>query len=198
MQFSFAAISAIATLASKAIASPIEARSDSMYIILVKNSCSQTVWPGVGQTLDSPSQVSYADSGFELAPGASRGIAVPTNWLAGRVFGRTGCTGSGASMTCAVGNCAGGISCLESTGVPGVSLAEFSYSAMVKTFYNLSLISGYNLPMKITPTDSSCSTYDCTSQSCSDTQAYQPGSSSNPTMGCPLTSGYTVEFCPSS
>jgi len=195
MQFTLFTVSALAALASTAFASPISQRSTgAYYMIQIVNQCSQTVWPGVGQTGSSPGQVSYADSGFELAPGADRVIAVPTNWVAGRVFGRTGCTGSGDDFSCAVGDC-GGLSCSESTGVSGVTLAEFSYSDMVETFYNISLVSGFNLGMKITTTDSTCPAFECSSNSCSDTQAYLPGSSANPCHGCPLSAGYVVTFC---
>lgn len=164
-------------------------------MIQVVNNCQQTIWPGVGQTITSPSRVNDADGGFQLLPGQSHIFAVPTNWLAGRVFARTGCTYDGG-FKCAVGDC-GGLSCSLNSGIAGVSLAEFSYSTeMDKTFYNLSLDSGYNLPIQVRPSASQCETYTCGSAQCSDSQAYQPWSDKNPCMGCTLNSGYIVTFCP--
>lgn len=166
------------------------------YQIQVVNNCKETIWPGLGQVDSSSVKMSYEDSGFALAQGASRTLSIPTKWLAGRIFARTGCTGSGASMTCAVGQCSGGQGCTSTSGVPNVSLAEFSYSDMDLTFYNLSLDSGYNLPIQVKPTAGECATYTCKSKDCSDDQAYQPWSSKNPCMGCKLSSSYTVTFCP--
>lgn len=164
-------------------------------MINVINSCSETVWPGVGQVSSSPGKIMTHDAGFELAPGVQKVIYAPADWVAGRVFARTGCTGSGDSFTCAVGDC-GAFACGDSTGVSGVTLAEFSYSEMVKTFYNISLISGYNVGMKITPTDDTCPTFDCPDGDCSDQQAYRSNDGTNPCAGCGLNSGFTVEFCP--
>lgn len=196
MQFTFTSITAIAALASTALASPIVSRS-SGYKVTVLNSCSETIWPGAGQDSSSPSQLSYADSGFELASGASRTISVPADWVAGRFFARTGCTGTADSdFSCAVGDC-GAFGCLNNSGIPGVSLAEFSYSDMGMIFYNLSLISGYNLGLSVTPTDATCPAYSCESESCSDSEAYQLDSSANPCYGCALISNYVLEFCPS-
>lgn len=196
MQFSLSAITAFVALASTAIAAPIEARSSGSFAITIKNSCSQTVWPGVGQVSSSPGKVADEFAGFQLSAGASKTITVPANWVAGRIFGRTGCTGSGSSLQCAVGDC-GGLSCASNTGVNGVTLAEFSYSEMAMTFYNISLLTGYNLGMKITPTDGTCPAFSCPTGGCSEFQAYKTGSSANPCSGCPLSAAYTVEFCPS-
>lgn len=194
MQFTFSTIAALTALASTAFASPISQRDTGMYMINVVNQCSQTIWPAAGQTLDSPGKICDDFAGFVLAPGASKVIAVPTNWVAGRLFARTGCLYEGDNFVCETGDC-GGFTCGSSTGVSGVTLAEFSYSDMVKTFYNISLVSGFNLGMKITTTDSTCPAFECSSSQCSDTQAYLAGSSSNPCHGCPLSAGYTVTFC---
>ena len=166
------------------------------YQIKVVNNCKETIWPGVGQVDSSPVKISYEQSGFALTQGSSKTLSIPTKWLAGRLFARTGCTGSGASMVCAVGQCSGGQGCTSTSGVPNVSLAEFSYSDMDLVFYNLSLDSGYNLPIQVTPTAGECATYTCKSKDCSDEQAYQPWSTKNPCMGCKTSSSYTVTFCP--
>lgn len=186
---------ALFVFVSSVVSTPIEARNTGMYMIQIVNNCQQTIWPGVGQTVDSPGKVSERDGGFELTPGASKVIAVPNDWIAGRVFGRTGCNYNNGVLSCAVGDC-GGLSCSQHTGVPDVTLAEFSYSDMVKTFYNISLISGFNLGMSIRPSDPSCETFTCGSAQCSPNQAYQPGASTNPCMGCSLSSGFIVTFCP--
>ncbi|CCG84461.1 protein of unknown function [Taphrina deformans PYCC 5710] len=196
MQFSLSAITAIAAFASSVIAAPVEARSTGVYTITVKNSCSQTIWPGVGQVSSSPGKIDSQSGGFELASGGSRTISVPTDWIAGRIFARTGCSGSGSSFHCAVGDC-GAYSCVDNTGISGVTLAEFSYSDMVKTFYNISLISGYNLGMRISSNDATCPAFSCPTGGCSEFQAYKAGSGANPCAACPLAAAYTVEFCPS-
>ncbi|BFZ54200.1 Thaumatin [Savitreella phatthalungensis] len=172
------------------------AAGNGYYALKIVNNCKQTIWPGLGQVSTSPAKLSDADSGFELAQGASKVLHVPTNWVAGRVFARTGCTGSGSSFSCTSGSCSSGLACSSTSGVPNLSLAEFSYSDMDMIFYNLSLDSGYNLPIQITPTDAKCLTYTCGSKDCSDEQAYQPWSSKNPCMGCSKSSSYTVTFCP--
>lgn len=187
--------SAFFLFVSSVVSSPIEPRSTGMYMIEIVNNCQQTIWPGVGQTLDSPGRVSDSEGGFELTPGTARMIAVPSNWVAGRIFARTGCGYNNGVLSCAVGDC-GGLSCALNTGVSGVTLAEFSYSEMAMTFYNISLISGFNLGMSIRPSDPTCETFTCGSAQCSPNQAYQPGASTNPCMGCPLSSGYIVTFCP--
>ncbi len=48
------------------------------------------------------------------------------------------------------------------TGVPPATLAEFTLSgAGGKDYYDVSLVDGYNLPIKITPSISSCHTASC-------------------------------------
>lgn len=196
MQFTFTTISAITALASTAFASPIVPRSTG-YTVYIMNSCSETIWPAGGQASSSPSSLSYADSGFELASGATRAVSVPSGWVAGRFFARTGCSGSGDSFTCEVGDC-GGLGCLNNSGIPDVTLAEFSSASMDLIFYNLSLVSGYNLGLKVTPSSTSCPAFDCPTGSCSDSDAYLPGSSANPCHGCTESANYVLEFCPAS
>lgn len=194
MQFTFTTFSAIAALASTAFASPIAPRSEG-YTLYIVNSCEETIWPAGGQDSTSPSSISYADSGFELASGATRAVTVPADWVAGRFFARTGCSGSGSSFHCQVGDC-GALGCLSNTGVSGVSLAEFSSADMELVFYNLSLDSGYNIGLQVSASVESCPSFVCADESCPDTQAYQPGSSANPCYGCSTTANYVLEFCP--
>jgi hypothetical protein len=192
MQFSTLLSGALAL--SFVAAAPAQDSGANSYTINIINNCAQDVWPAVGNDVNSPAMIAYADSGFKLTPGASRTVTVPNLVNAARVFGRTGCDANG--MNCAVGDC-GSDKCLTKTGVPGVTLAEFSWSAMRLIFYNISLISGFNLPMQIkTVAGNTCKTYTCTSKDCSDDMAYQPWSSKNPCIGCELEQNYEVIFCP--
>ncbi|ORY87915.1 thaumatin [Protomyces lactucae-debilis] len=192
MQFSTLLTSALAI--SFAAAAPASADGSNSYTIKVINHCAFDVWPALGNDVNSPVDIAYADSGFQLWPGADKTITIPNLVNAARLFGRTGCDANGRN--CAVGDC-GSDKCLKNTGVPGVTLAEFSWSAMRLIFYNISLISGYNLPMQIkTVGGDACKTYTCTSKDCSDDMAYQPWSSKNPCIGCDLAQNYEVIFCP--
>ncbi|KAK4246984.1 putative thaumatin family protein [Corynascus novoguineensis] len=88
---------------------------------------------------------------------------VSPDW-AGRIWGRTNCSfnadGSGPSTysgvdgygaACVTGDCLGKLDCLSAGRVPA-TLAEFTLqggSAHNQTFYDISLVDGYNLPLAI-------------------------------------------------
>lgn len=139
--------------------SPLMKRDEGKKPLKVTNKCEQTIWPGVG----SQQGTGPGTGGFELASGASRDMEVDYNWQ-GRVWGRTNCTfnlegtrasnlngqdGSGAA--CKTGDCGGVLNC-QLTGETPVTLAEFLLEGGVdgdQTFYDISLVDGYNLPMAI-------------------------------------------------
>ncbi|ORY67334.1 thaumatin family protein [Pseudomassariella vexata] len=112
--------------------------------LIVTNSCGDTIWPGLAtQSGEGPES-----SGFELGPGETRNMTVGSSW-AGRVWGRTNCTTGDDTATCATGDCFGRLECEFSGQVP-VTLAEFTLSGGVtgrQTFYDISLVDGYNLPV---------------------------------------------------
>ncbi|RDA95415.1 hypothetical protein CP533_5382 [Ophiocordyceps camponoti-saundersi (nom. inval.)] len=69
----------------------------------------------------------------------------------GRVWGRTNCTVNGNSCACKTGDCFAKLDYVFS-GAPPATLAEFNLAGGVQgmqTFYDLSLVDGYNLPMGI-------------------------------------------------
>ncbi|KAK3903689.1 Osmotin, thaumatin-like protein [Staphylotrichum tortipilum] len=127
--------------------------------LIVANSCAETIWPGVV----TQSGIAPAAGGFELAPGASQTMFVSADW-AGRIWGRTNCSfnadGSGPSMedgvdglgaACMTGDCLGKLNC-QFTGQVPTTLAEFTLSggaSNTQTFYDISLVDGYNLPLAI-------------------------------------------------
>lgn len=126
----------------------------------ITNNCAETIWPGIAsQTGTGPDT-----GGFELKTGISKSLAVGGDWQ-GRVWGRTNCSfnadGSGASnlngnngggQACQTGDCNGVLSCVVTGNTP-VTLAEFFLaggSDGKHTYYDISLVDGYNLPMGLT------------------------------------------------
>ncbi|XWV25983.1 hypothetical protein QJ857_gp1097 [Tupanvirus soda lake] len=116
--------------------------------IKVTNNCPKKIWVATYGQNYIP-----ANGGFELGPHTSNNITVPSNWTAGRIWGRTGCVpGPNGALVCETGDCNGKLNCTV-TGQPPASLAEFTLSNNPNTpdYYDLSLVDGYNLPISITP-----------------------------------------------
>ncbi|HET6346414.1 MAG TPA: thaumatin family protein, partial [Myxococcota bacterium] len=85
----------------------------------------------------------------QLASGASVQLTASADW-SGRLWGRTGCTfdGDGAGA-CATGDCGGQLQCAVGGQSPA-TLAEFTFAgAGQQTFYDVSLVDGFNVPMQI-------------------------------------------------
>jgi beta-mannosidase len=140
--------------------------------LLITNQCSENIWPGIStQSGTGPGQ-----NGFLLEPGESNNQTVSEDWQ-GRVWGRTNCSfndegtasSSGGGRACTSGDCYGALNC--QVGVSGthyilqtrdrqrltpiqgdvpVSLAEFTLDAGDgHTYYDISLVDGYNIPVAI-------------------------------------------------
>jgi len=112
----------------------------------ITNSCPGTIWPGI----TTQHGIGPGTGGFELASGDSRDLWVGPTWQ-GRAWGRTNCTVNGESAGCATGDCFGKLDCEFSGAVPA-TLAEFNLAGGVsgrQTFYDISLVDGYNLPVGI-------------------------------------------------
>ncbi|EJP64405.1 Hsp70-like protein [Beauveria bassiana ARSEF 2860] len=108
--------------------------------------CDTTIWPGTA----TQAGLGPGTGGFELNPGESKNLSVGSNWQ-GRVWGRTNCTVNGDSCACQTGDCFAKLDCDFSGAVPA-TLVEFNLAGGVngmQTFYDISLVDGYNLPVGI-------------------------------------------------
>ncbi|CAI9632665.1 glycoside hydrolase family 2 protein [Alternaria burnsii] len=120
--------------------------------LLVTNRCPESIWPGIS----TQSGTGPGENGFKLEPGETKNQTVSEDWQ-GRVWGRTNCTfnsdgtaaESGRGKACGSGDCNGALNCQVGGDVP-VSLAEFTLDAGDgHTYYDISLVDGYNVPMAI-------------------------------------------------
>ncbi|KAI9509162.1 thaumatin [Russula earlei] len=126
--------------------------------ITVYNACPFTICSGK----PVPSQV----TGWEAPAYSHVAFDVADDWTSGRIWGRRDCDFSSnpGANSCLDGGCDGGLVCdhVTGTGVPPATLAEFTLSGFANGFdyYDVSLVDGYNLPMKITNT-AGCSVASC-------------------------------------
>ncbi|KAH6333736.1 hypothetical protein HBI37_166060 [Parastagonospora nodorum] len=120
--------------------------------LLVTNRCPGDIWPGIS----TQSGKGPKENGFKLQPGETKNQTVSEDWQ-GRVWGRTNCTfnsdgtgpASGSGKACYSGDCNGILNCQVGGDVP-VSLAEFTLDAGDgHTYYDISLVDGYNVPIAI-------------------------------------------------
>ncbi|KAH6630511.1 thaumatin family protein [Chaetomium sp. MPI-SDFR-AT-0129] len=127
--------------------------------LTITNSCEESIWPG----LVTQTGVGPPSHGFELVPGTSRVMFLSSDW-AGRVWGRTNCTFNadgtgprtpegvnGRGRACLTGDCGGRRNCTGSGENP-TTVSEFTFrggSNNDQTFYDISLVDGYNLPVSI-------------------------------------------------
>lgn len=112
-----------------------------------RNNCNQTIWVGA---LNNPGRTLPVQGGWALAPAQQYTIDVSDTW-AGRFWGRTGCTfDSNGNGACVSGDCGSKLACAGAGGAPPATLMEFTLSgASGLDFYDVSLVDGYNLPVKI-------------------------------------------------
>jgi hypothetical protein len=138
----------------------VSPRSSQTIPLKITNNCADTIWPAIA----SQAGTGPDTGGFELPTGTSKDLKVGADWQ-GRVWGRTNCSfnaqGTGASnlngnngggRACDTGDCNGVLSCVV-TGDTPVTLAEFDLAGGSKgtqTFYDISLVDGYNLPLGLT------------------------------------------------
>lgn len=121
--------------------------------IHVTNLCQEDIYPGI----NTQSGTGPSTNGFKLQPNESRELLVSENWQ-GRLWGRTNCSfneeGTRPSngkigKACGSGDCNGILDCKVGGDVP-VTLAEFTLNAGDgQTYYDISLVDGYNIPMAI-------------------------------------------------
>jgi len=128
------------------------------------NKCPFTIWVGAFGTQSTPER-----GGWRLNPGESKTVAIAVNgeW-SGRFWGRTDCDNSGR---CSSGQCKA-LQCDGTTGQTPATLAEITFNgAGGLDFYDVSLVDGYNLPIKMRPVAGTFTTgnggmYDCKEAGC--------------------------------
>ncbi|KAK8851715.1 thaumatin family protein [Apiospora arundinis] len=121
-------------------------KRDNPIPLIITNNCREDLWPGIATQHGDPPE----SGGFALSPGKTRNLTVGPDWQ-GRIWGRTNCTTSGDTATCMTGDCFGKLACEFGGAVP-VTLAEFNLAGGEtgkQTFYDISLVDGYNLPLGI-------------------------------------------------
>ncbi|KAF8308016.1 Osmotin, thaumatin-like protein, partial [Clavulina sp. PMI_390] len=126
----------------------------------VKNNCSFTVWPAISVGSAKPS----SPTGWQANAGTSTSFSVPDNWTAGRIWGRQGCdfSTSSSASSCLTGGCAGGLLCdaTSGTAVGPTTIAEFTLGSSGIDYVDVSIVDGFNIPIKITDSNG------CTGASC--------------------------------
>ncbi|KAL9107750.1 MAG: hypothetical protein Q9227_007372 [Pyrenula ochraceoflavens] len=128
-------------------------KRDSALPLQIVNYCEEDIYPGV----QTQSGTGPPQTGFLLRPGDSLNQTVSADWQ-GRVWGRTNCSfnadgtapaNNAPGKACLTGDCGGTVTC-KGTGETPASLAEFTLQTTSgQTFYDLSLVDGYNVPMGI-------------------------------------------------
>ena len=118
----------------------------------ITNRCNYTVWAAA-----------VPGGGRQLKSGDSWALDVAAGTTGGRIWARTGCNfdGSGRGQ-CQTGDCGGLLECIH-YGTPPNTLAEFAlnqYNDM--DFYDISLVEGFNVPIKFSPNSSSGRALNCT------------------------------------
>jgi hypothetical protein len=77
-------------------------------------------------------------------------LALKPHWN-GRIWPRTECSGSGAALICKTGDCNGQLDCKGSS-AKGATLFEPNFGVEnTADFYDVSLVSGYNVPLSVKP-----------------------------------------------
>ncbi|EMC92171.1 hypothetical protein BAUCODRAFT_38201 [Baudoinia panamericana UAMH 10762] len=128
---------------------------DTSIPLIISSSCPDIIYPAVlTQGGTGPT-----NTGWAAQPNSNQTLYVSEDWQ-GRVWARTNCSniGSGSSSSsstssgstgCSTGDCGGLVAC-KGPGTPPATLAEFTLSGShQQTFYDISLVDGYNLPMAI-------------------------------------------------
>lgn len=138
------------------LASTAATASSGERLIKITNNCTIPLHPGVLTTNGSfPANT----SGFHLPQGNSRTITVPPDWV-GRIWGRTNCTFDPVTGvgTCGTGDCGGKLECGSNAGAPPATLAEFTMAGHGGlSYYDVSIVDGYDLDMSIIPANRSAS-----------------------------------------
>ncbi|KAI0057015.1 Osmotin thaumatin-like protein [Artomyces pyxidatus] len=152
-------IVSIPSLLALSLASVASSRTFTVY-----NACPFTIWC-IFTDLNVGTATPDQTTGWEAGAYTAVSFFVPDNWQAGRIWARRDCdfsTNPGPN-SCLDGGCNGGLVCdpHTGTGVPPATVAEFTLSTTsAPDYYDVSLVDGYNLPMRITNT-AGCGVADC-------------------------------------
>ncbi|WVZ09467.1 hypothetical protein V8G54_013997 [Vigna mungo] len=128
--------------------------------LTITNKCTYKVWPAV---LSGAGSLPLPTTGFALLPGDSKTLTVPPAW-SGRLWGRTLCSEDiTGNFSCVTGDC--GTSKVECAGTyptPPVTQVEFDFNGMSQiNLYDISLVEGFNLPVRVVPTGGKCLATGC-------------------------------------
>ncbi|KAI0765662.1 Osmotin thaumatin-like protein [Trametes elegans] len=143
-----------------ALASNAAARTFTVY-----NQCPFTIWPAIFTDLNVGSAVPSQPNGWQQNAFQTVSFFVPDNWRAGRIWARRDCNFNVANPganSCIDGGCNGGLVCdpHTGTGVPPATLAEFTLDSNGQDSYDVSIVDGYNLPVRIN-NNKGCPVADC-------------------------------------
>lgn len=179
--------------------------SSDEYSVEVINNCAYTIWQAGWQTNTAGALISSQVKGNQMSAGNSISLAIPKAALGVQLWARTGCSGSGSSFSCQVGDCQG-FECTSIIWQGGPIMAEFgsglntdAYNTDI-TAYDISAIPGNNVGVEIVPSISTCETKLCPQSGCSTDQAWL--SASDTDLGSPADTtcsdeaNFTVTFCP--
>ncbi|KAF8265819.1 Osmotin thaumatin-like protein [Lactarius quietus] len=125
-------------------------------VIIVNNNCPYTIWSVSTFTPEWRHfyrQLFQACCRWVAPPSSFVSITVPGNWGIGHIWGRRDCnfnTANPGPDSCIDGGCPGGLNCTGQGRSP-VTVAEFTLSSYpdIPDYYDISLINGFNIPMRI-------------------------------------------------
>ncbi|KAG2376190.1 Thaumatin-like protein [Vigna angularis] len=126
----------------------------------ITNNCTYTVWPAV---LSGAGSSPLPTTGFALLPGDSNTLPVPPAW-SGRLWGRTLCSiDITGKFSCVTGDCGTStVECASANPFPPVTLVEFDFNRTSQMkLYDISLVEGFNLPVRVAPTGGKCLATGC-------------------------------------
>ncbi|KAF8263065.1 thaumatin-like protein [Lactarius quietus] len=128
----------------------------------VANNCPYTIWPAL---LTYSSTIPKQPAGWLAPPSSNLSFTVPDDWM-GQIWGRRDCnfTTDPGPDSCLDGGCPGGLLC-TGPGQSPVTTAQFILSndiLLQSDYYAISLVNGFNLPMRIdNDASSGCGVPEC-------------------------------------
>ncbi|CAL5187547.1 unnamed protein product [Lathyrus oleraceus] len=148
----------------------------------ITNKCNYTVWAAA-----------VPGGGVKLNTGESWNMNIANGTNNARIWGRTNCTFDNSGVgKCQTGDCNNTLEC-KTFGTPPNTILEFALNMYNNLdFYDVSLVQGFNIPIKLTPSSSSCGMVNCTRNITDEcpAQLKVPGGCNNP-----CTTFGTSEYC---